>query len=80
MRRQFTFLGERTEDGFVRHDRDEVREALMDLEGALYQLGGVVTLSAIREQIAPDTYVTTGVAMIFDSYSPARESEEVAQT
>lgn len=77
MQRRFTFLGERTEDGLIRHDRDEVREALLDLEGALFQLGGIVTMSAIREQVAPDTYVTTGVAMIYDSFSPARELEEV---
>lgn len=71
MRRDFTYLGEMTEDGFVAHDREEVRQALLDLEGALYQLGGVVTISAVRKQIADGSYVTTGVLMAFDSYSPA---------
>jgi hypothetical protein len=80
MRREFTFLGERTEDGFVRHDRDEVREAMLDLEGTLYRLGGVVTMSVIREQVAPDEYITTGVVMLYDSFAPAREPSEVAQT
>ena len=70
MRRQFTYLGELTDDGFVAHDRDEVRQALLDLEGALFQLGGVVTISAVREQIGPDDYVTTGVLMAYDSFAP----------
>ena len=43
MRRNFHFLGELTDDGLVEHDRDEVRQALLDLEGAVYQLGGIVT-------------------------------------
>jgi hypothetical protein len=83
MRREFRFDGEIGPDGFVRHDREEVREALLDLEGAVFQLGGIVTMSSIREQIAPDQYVTTGVVMIYDSFAPARHVEpesEVAAT
>jgi hypothetical protein len=76
MRREFRFDGEIGPDGFVHHDRDEVREALLDLEGAVFQLGGIVTMSSIREQIAPDQYVTTGVVMIYDSFAPARERDE----
>jgi hypothetical protein len=76
MRRTFTFLAERTEDGLISHDREEVRQALLDLEGAIFQLGGVVTMSAIREQTGPDAYVTTGVVMAYDSFSPARETSE----
>lgn len=76
MRRTFTFLSDRTSDGeIVQHDRDEVRQALLDLEGAIFQLGGVVTMSAIREQVGPDSYVTTGVAMAYESFAPARERE-----
>jgi hypothetical protein len=75
MNRQFKFLGELTEDGFVTHDREEVRTALIDLEGALFQLGGLVTISAVREQIAPETFITTGMIMVYDSYSPSRERE-----
>jgi hypothetical protein len=71
MRRQFHFLGEATEDGFLEHDREEVRQALLDLEGAVYQLGGVVTMSAVRQQIGDDRYVTTGVVIGYDSFSPA---------
>jgi len=81
MRRTFTFLAERTEDGLITHDRDEVRQALLDMEGAIFQLGGVVTMSAIREQVGPDAYITTGVVMAYDSFAPARsepsEAEEV---
>jgi hypothetical protein len=76
VRRTFTFLAERTEDGLISHDREEVRQALLDLEGAVYQLGGVVTMSAIREQVGPDAYMTTGVVMAYDSFSPAREVSE----
>lgn len=79
MRRQFHFLGEHTEDGFITHDRDEVRTTLLDLEGAVFQLGGVVTMSAIREQTGPDAYVTTGVVMAYDSFSPARETSEPSE-
>lgn len=76
MRRQFTFLGERTDDGLITHDREEVRTALLDLESASFQLGGVVSMSAIREQVGPDQFVTVGVAITYDSFSPAREREE----
>jgi hypothetical protein len=79
MRRKFHFLGELTEDGLVEHDRDEVRQALLDLEGAVYQLGGIVTMSAVRHQTGEDSYVTTGIVLMYDSYSPAvREGEEEA--
>jgi hypothetical protein len=75
MQRKFTFLGERTEDGLITHDRSEVQQTLLDLEGAVYQLGGVLTMSSIREQVGPDQYVTTGVLMVYDSYAPARAHE-----
>ena len=71
MRRNFHYLGELTDDGLVEHDRDEVRQALLDLEGAVHQLGGVVTMSAVRQQIGDDAYVTTGILIAYDSYSPA---------
>lgn len=78
MRRNFQFLGEMTEDGPLMHDRDEVRQALLDLEGAVYQLGGMVTMSAVRQQIGEDAYATTGVVIAYDSFSPAvkREAEQ----
>ena len=76
MRRNFHFLGELTDDGLVEHDRDEVRQALLDLEGAVYQLGGLVTMSAVRQQVGEDAYVTTGIVIAYDSYSPARKSEQ----
>lgn len=71
MRRVFHFLSDRTEDGLIGHDRDEVRQNLLDLEGALFQLGGAMTVSAIREQIGPDSYVTTGMIVAYDSFTPA---------
>jgi hypothetical protein len=77
MRREFTFLGERTEDGLIVHDRDEVRQWLLDMEGAIYQLGGMFTVSAVREQVSPNAYVTTGVLCAYESFAPAREPEPV---
>jgi hypothetical protein len=71
MRRTFHYLGELTDEGLVEHDRDEVRQTLLDLEGAVYQLGGIVTMSAIRQQTGEDSYVTTGVALMYDSFTPA---------
>ena len=81
MRRVFHFLGETTEDGRMIHDRDEVRQNLLDLEGALYQLGGAMTVSAIREQIGPDSYVTTGMVVAYDSFTPAakRPSDDAVE-
>ena len=80
MQRSFRFLGELTEDGFVTHDRDEVRTCLLDLEGAVYQLGGIVTMSAVREMVAPpDNYITTGVVLAYDSFTPAVERPEPAE-
>jgi hypothetical protein len=76
MNRQFHFLGEMTEEGFVAHDRDEVRQALLDLEGTLYQLGGVLTISAVRREIEPEHYITTGVLMAYDSYVPKYEPQQ----
>jgi hypothetical protein len=78
MQRQFKFLGELTEDGFIAHDRDEVRETLADLEGAIYQLGGIMTMSAIRTEVTPGEFVTTGVLIAYDSFAPAttRAAEE----
>lgn len=78
MRREFSFRGELTDDGFVRHDREEVRELLLDLEGSLFQLGGIVSMSSIRELIAPDTYITTGIVVVYDSFAPARTPEPLA--
>jgi hypothetical protein len=78
MNRAFRFLGDLTDDGFVTHDRDEVRTCLLDLEGAVFQLGGVVTMTAVREQVAPDTFLTTGVLIAYDSFSPTRERVEDA--
>jgi hypothetical protein len=75
MNRTFKFLGDLTDDGFLHHDRDEVRTLLLDLEGAVFQLGGVVSMSAVREQVAPGEFITTGVAVAYDSYSPARDIE-----
>lgn len=75
MKREFTFLGEHTPDGFITHDRDEVRTSLLDLEGALFQLGGVVVISAVREEVAPSSYVTTGMLMTYESYTPAVKPE-----
>lgn len=76
MRRNFQFLGEITEDGVLAHDRDEVRQALLDLEGAVYQLGGMVTMSAVRQQVGEDSYVTSGVVLAYDSFSPAVRQRE----
>jgi hypothetical protein len=76
--RTFKFLGELTESGFLTHDRDEVRTCLLDLEGACFQLGGIVTMSAVREQIAPGEYITAGVVIAYDSYTPALERESPA--
>jgi hypothetical protein len=70
VRRQFRFLGELTEEGFISHDREEVRQALLDLEGAMHQLGGVLTISAVRQEVGPETFVTTGMVMTYDSYAP----------
>lgn len=81
MDRKFAFLGDHTEDGFITHDRDEVRQCLLDLEGAVFQLGGIVTMSSIREQVGDETYATTGVLIKYDSFAPARErQEEVAES
>lgn len=76
MQRQFKFLGELTEDGFISHDRDEVRITLLDLEAAIFQLGGVMTMSAIRSEVTPGEYVTTGILVAFDSFSPATPVEQ----
>lgn len=76
MDRTFKFLGELTEDGFLQHDRDEVRVTLLDLEAACFQLGGVMTMSAIRTEIAPGEYTTTGVLIAYNSFSPAQRVEE----
>lgn len=79
MRRQFRFLGELSDEGFVSHDREEVRQALLDLEGAMYQLGGLLTISAVRQEVAPESFVTTGMVMTYDSYAPkVTVPEEVA--
>lgn len=72
MRRDWQFLGEIDEDDeFVEHDRDRVRQLLMDLEGTIHQIGGVMTMSAIRQQTGDDSYVTTGMLVSYDSFSPA---------
>jgi hypothetical protein len=76
MQRQFKFLGELTDEGFISHDRDEVRVTLIDLEGAIFQLGGVMTMSAIRSEIAPGEYATTGILIAYDSFSPASPLEQ----
>jgi hypothetical protein len=76
MRREFAFMGELTDEGLEPHDREEVRQWLLDMEGALHQLGGTLTIGSVREQIAPNVYVTTGMLGSYDSFSPARAREE----
>lgn len=79
MRRQFHFLGEMTDEGFVGHDREEVRQALLDLEGALYQLGGMVTVSSVRREISEGEFITTGVLMAYDSFAPKLEDKPTSE-
>jgi hypothetical protein len=76
MNRTFKFLGELTDDGFLSHDRDEVRTCLLDLEGAVFQLGGIVQMTAIREQVAPEVWATTGVLVAYESFAPPRDPRE----
>lgn len=78
MQRKFQFLGELTDDGFLQHDREEVRQTLLDLEAALFQLGGVMTMSAVRTELPDGTFVTTGVLMSYDSFVPALKAEAEA--
>lgn len=75
MNRTFNFIGELTEDGLISHDREEVRQTLLDLEGAVYRLGGIITMSAVREQISDSAYQTIGVLIAYDSFSPAAKRE-----
>lgn len=79
MKRQFHYLGEMTDEGFLSYDREEVRQALIDLEGALHQLGGVVTVSAVRREVGPDQFLTTGILMAYDSYVPKFEPQIEAE-
>jgi hypothetical protein len=37
-------------------------------------------MSAVREQVAPGDYLTRGVVIAYDSYTPAVDRETVAQT
>jgi hypothetical protein len=80
MRRNLHFLGELTEDGLVEHDRDEVRQALLDLEGALHRLGGRVAIAAVRQQVSEDSYITTGMIVTYNSHDlTPREAAEIEQ-
>ena len=75
MKRTFTYLGELTDDGFVQHDRDDVRQALLDLEGAVFQLGGIVhDERRASSRSRRTTYVTTGVLIAYDCFTPARRA------
>jgi hypothetical protein len=78
MRRNFQILAGEQDGQWVEHDRDEVRQLLLDLEGSLHRLGGVVTISAIRQEIGQDTFETTGMIVAYDSFSPAVRREEEA--
>jgi len=72
MRRDWQFFGELDADeDFIGHDRDEVRQLLLDMEATIHQIGGVMTMSAVRQQTGDDTYVTTGMLVSYDSFSPA---------
>lgn len=63
MERDLRFIG-------ADYDRDEVRQTLFDLEGALATIGGMFIVSSVREEIDGE-WVTTGIAFKYDSYSPA---------
>lgn len=79
MRRNFQILAGDDGGEWIEHDRDEVRSLLLDLEGALHRLGGVVTISAIRQEVGTDTFETTGMIVAYDSFSPAARRREVGQ-
>jgi hypothetical protein len=36
-------------------------------------------MSSIREQVAPDSYITTGVVVVYDSFAPAKVPAEASE-
>lgn len=72
MQRDLPFLGytDPTTGETYEYDRDAVRTCLLDLEGTLAQVGGMVTIAAVRHQRG-DEYDTVGVIVKYDSFSPA---------
>ena len=74
MQRRLTFLGTPDDP----YSRDEVREALLDLEGTLFQIGGAITVAAVRTQIGSE-YHTVGMVVTYDSFSPAVKSQETEE-
>ena len=77
MQRDFKFMSERDEDGdLVPYDRDSLLRCLVDLEGTLAQVGGIVTVAAVRVPGESKTEgETIGVHVKYDTFSPFANSQ-----
>lgn len=51
-------------------DRDEARNAMAEIEGILFRLGGGFVIVAEREQLTSGEWVTTGVKVQYRSWVP----------
>lgn len=56
---------------YVPYDRNEARILLSDLESVLSAVGGTFVASAIRHRDEDGNFVTTGIAVKWDSFAPA---------
>lgn len=52
-------------------NREEVRQAFLDIEGACHQIGGKIHAAPIRYEIEEGEYITTGWLFEWDSTMPA---------
>ncbi len=74
MRRRW-IVDEQNEYGDL--DREVVQQALVDAEALLHQVGGSLSVVAIRHEVGKDMFVTQGYVFQWDSFAPAqRQSSE----
>lgn len=71
--RTFLIEGYQDEQGLVAPDRDELGELVADLIGSVHRLGGMFSVAAHRQEVAPGQFETTAFVVTHDKHSPAEK-------
>lgn len=59
--------------------RSELESLMLDAAAVLERIGGVFTIVAKRQEIAPDMFVPVGYVAKWESYAPAQRAPQQAQ-
>jgi hypothetical protein len=73
--RTIKVFGEVEDGAWYAPDRQRILEVLSNLEGSIYELGGTFTVSSVRREVEGGEFVTLGVVITHDTFSPAERAK-----